>query len=234
MQKVVKFGGSSLASAKQFKKVKKIILEDPARKYVVPSAPGKRHNRDIKVTDMLYSCYKKAEDGEYFLDTLEAIQERYEKIIEGLELSLSLEEEFKEIQKQFEAKAGSAYAASRGEYLNGIIMSAYLEMPFIDAAEVIFFDENGNFDDARTDMQLKKRLSQEPTAVIPGFYGAKPDGTIQTFSRGGSDITGSLVAKAIDADLYENWTDVSGFMVTDPRIIKNPERIETITYRELR
>lgn len=234
MQKVVKFGGSSLASAKQFKKVKKIIWEDPARKYVVPSAPGKRHNRDIKVTDMLYSCYKKAEDGEYFLDTLEAIQERYEKIIEGLELSLSLEEEFKEIQKQFEAKSGSAYAASRGEYLNGIIMSAYLEMPFIDAAEVIFFDENGNFDDARTDMQLKKRLSQESTAVIPGFYGAKPDGTIQTFSRGGSDITGSLVAKAIDADLYENWTDVSGFMVTDPRIIKNPEMIETITYRELR
>ena len=231
MQKVVKFGGSSLASAKQFKKVKKIISEDPARKYVVPSAPGKRHNRDIKVTDMLYSCYKKAEDGEYFLDTLEAIQERYEKIIEGLELSLSLEEEFKEIQKQFEAKSGSAYAASRGEYLNGIIMSAYLEMPFIDAAEVIFFDENGNFDDARTDMQLKKRLSQESTAVIPGFYGAKPDGTIQTFSRGGSDITGSLVAKAIDADLYENWTDVSGFMVTDPRIIKNPEMIETITYQ---
>lgn len=234
MQKVVKFGGSSLASAKQFKKVGKIIQEDAARRYVVPSAPGKRHNRDIKVTDMLYSCYHQAEAGEYFGEKLVEIQERYEKIIEGLEIKLSLDKEFETIKEQFEKKAGIDYAASRGEYLNGIIMAAYLGVTFIDAAEVIAFDENGNLDDERTNELLRERLSKEEYAVIPGFYGARPNGTIQTFSRGGSDITGSLVARAIHADLYENWTDVSGFMVTDPRIIENPEMIETITYRELR
>lgn len=234
MKKVVKFGGSSLASAEQFEKVGTIIRSDAERKYVVPSAPGKRYSDDTKVTDMLYGCYTKAAAGEDFKAELKAIKERYNEIIKGLKLDLSLEDEFKTIEKNFKAKAGDNYAASRGEYLNGIIMAAYLGYEFIDAATVIFFDENGEFEAEKTNKILAKRLSETERAVIPGFYGAYEDGTVKTFSRGGSDITGSIVARAVKADVYENWTDVSGFLVTDPRIIDNPPGIETITYRELR
>lgn len=238
MKKVVKFGGSSLASAEQFKKVGNIIRKEESRRYVIPSAPGKRTPDDTKVTDMLYSCYGQAilgEDAEKdFEEQLEAIKERYNSIIRGLDLELSLDEEFKTIRTNFSKKIGRDYAASRGEYLNGIIMAAYLGYEFIDAAEVIVFDENGNFDGDKTHKILSERLENTERAVIPGFYGAKPDGSIQTFSRGGSDITGSIVAKAVHADMYENWTDVSGFLVTDPRIIENPKSIDTITYRELR
>ena len=159
---------------------------------------------------------------------------RYYEIIRGLKLDLSLEEEFAQIEKDFKAQAGSDYAASRGEFLNGKVMAAYLGYEFVDAATVIRFDKNGNFDADKTDKLLSKRLAKCERAVIPGFYGAYEDGTVKTFSRGGSDVTGSLVAKAIKADLYENWTDVSGFLVTDPRIVENPAVIETITYRELR
>lgn len=165
---------------------------------------------------------------------LSAIKERYEQIIDGLELNLNLDYEFKTIEENFIAKKGSDYAASRGEYLNGIIMSHYLGYEFIDAAEVIFFDENGTFLSEKTNEELSERLAHTERAVIPGFYGSNPDGTIHTFSRGGSDITGSIVARAIHADLYENWIDVSGFLVTDPRIVENPVPIETITYKELR
>ena len=165
---------------------------------------------------------------------LSAIKERYEQIIDGLELNLNLDYEFKTIEENFIAKKGSDYAASRGEYLHGIIMSHYLGYEFIDAAEVIFFDENGTFLSEKTNEELSERLAHTERAVIPGFYGSSPDGTIHTFSRGGSDITGSIVARAIHADLYENWTDVSGFLVTDPRIVENPVPIETITYKELR
>ena len=238
MKKVVKFGGSSLASAEQFKKVGNIIRAEESRRYVVPSAPGKRFSADTKVTDMLYSCYGQAilgEDAERdFEEQLEAIKERYNSIIRGLNLDLSLDEEFKTIRTNFSKKIGRDYAASRGEYLNGIIMAAYLGYEFIDAAEVIVFDENGNFDGDKTHKILSERLENTERAVIPGFYGAKPDGSIQTFSRGGSDITGSIVAKAVHADMYENWTDVSGFLIADPRIIKNPKPIDVITYRELR
>lgn len=234
MKKVVKFGGSSLASAEQFKKVGNIIKSDADRKYVVPSAPGKRNSADTKVTDMLYATYAYAEKGNDFSKALKAIEARYNEIIEGLELSLSLDEEFKVIAENFKNKAGSDYAASRGEYLNGIIMANYLGYEFIDSAEVIFFDEEGNFMAEKTNEVLSARLSGIEKAVIPGFYGAKEDGTVKTFSRGGSDITGSIVAKAVKADVYENWTDVSGFLITDPRIIDNPKGIETITYRELR
>lgn len=234
MKKVVKFGGSSLASAKQFKKVADIIRLDDARRYVVPSAPGKRFSDDTKVTDMLYQCYDLAGRGENFKDKLDAIKARYNEIIDGLGLNLSLEDEFKTIEKNFKEKCGSDYAASRGEYLNGIIMANYLNYDFIDSAEVIFFNENGDFDADKTDKILSERLEKTERAVIPGFYGANPDGSVKTFSRGGSDITGSIVAKAIKADLYENWTDVSGFLIADPRIIDSPEAIETITYRELR
>lgn len=234
MSKVVKFGGSSLASAEQFKKVGNIIHAEEERKYVIPSAPGKRFSKDTKVTDMLYQCYALAEKGEAFGEKLEAIKARYQEIIDGLELNVSLENEFKTIETNFQEKAGENYAASRGEYLNGIIMANYLGFTFIDAAEVIFFDANGDFDADRTDKVLSARLKECGNAVIPGFYGSTPDGKVKTFSRGGSDITGSIVAKAVQADVYENWTDVSGFLIADPRIIPNPEVIDTITYRELR
>lgn len=234
MSKVVKFGGSSLASAEQFEKVGKIIREEQERRYVVPSAPGKRFSKDTKVTDMLYQCYGLAEKGEDFKEKLEAIKARYQEIIDGLSLDLSLEDEFQVVERNFMEKAGENYAASRGEYLNGIIMAAYLGFEFVDAAEVILFNENGEFDAEGTNKVLSARLKKCENAVIPGFYGAMPDGRVKTFSRGGSDITGSIVAKAVQADVYENWTDVSGFLIADPRIIPNPEVIETITYRELR
>lgn len=234
MRKVVKFGGSSLASAEQFKKAGSIIRADAERKFVVPSAPGKRDSKDSKVTDMLYSCYALADADQDFSAELQAIKVRYQEIIEGLELSLSLEEEFATIERMFREKAGSDYAASRGEYLNGIIMAEYLGYEFVDAAQGIFFDENGDFDADKTNEVLSARLSGCEAAVVPGFYGSKPDGSIKTFSRGGSDITGSIVAKAIKADVYENWTDVSGFLIADPHIIDRPEAIDVITYRELR
>lgn len=234
MKKVVKFGGSSLASAEQFEKVGAIIRTDASRRFVVPSAPGKRNKKDTKVTDMLYDCYATAEAGEDFSAKLDAIRARYQEIIDGLSLSISLDAEFDTIRKEFAAKAGRDYAASRGEYLNGIVMAAYLGYEFIDAATVIRFNEEGHFMSELTNELLGKRLENVDSAVIPGFYGAREDGTVVTFSRGGSDITGSIVARAIRADMYENWTDVSGFLVADPRIVENPEVIETITYRELR
>ena len=234
MKKVVKFGGSSLASAEQFKKVGDIIRADESRRFVVPSAPGKRFSNDTKVTDMLYQCYGAAESGRDFSELLSKIKDRYYEIIKGLSLDLSLEDEFKTIEKSFKEKAGKDYAASRGEYLNGIIMANYLGYEFIDSATVIAFDEDGSFNAEKTNTVLSAKLSTCENAVIPGFYGAYPDGSVKTFSRGGSDITGSIVAKAIKADLYENWTDVSGFLIADPRIIDNPEGITTITYRELR
>ena len=234
MKKVVKFGGSSLASAEQFQKVGKIILADETRRYVVPSAPGKRYSGDTKVTDMLYQCYYAAANGENFDGMLKQIKARYNEIIGGLNLKLSLDKEFETIAENFKNKAGSDYAASRGEYLNGIVMSAYLGFPFVDSAEVVRFNENGDFDSEKTDELLRAKLAEMPKAVIPGFYGAYEHGRVKTFSRGGSDITGSIVARAVEADLYENWTDVSGFLVTDPRLIENPETIDVITYRELR
>ena len=219
MKKVVKFGGSSLASA---------------RRYVVPSAPGKRNDKDEKVTDLLYQCYDAASEGRSYKKILEKIKTRYDEIIDGLDLNLNLDYEFNQIEENFLKKAGRDYAASRGEYLNGMIMAAYLGYEFVDAAQVVFFDDNGNFDAETTNRELGERLEHIERAVIPGFYGAKQDGTITTFSRGGSDVTGSIVARAIHADMYENWTDVSGFLVADPRIVKNPQVIETITYKELR
>ena len=234
MKKVVKFGGSSLASARQFKKVGDIIRSDKARRYVIPSAPGKRSSKDEKVTDMLYACYDAASTGGSYKKLLNKIKDRYHEIINGLDLNLNLDHEFERIEENFLGGAGRDYAASRGEYLNGIVMANYLGYEFIDAAEVIFFDDKGNFEADLTNQELAERLEHVDRAVIPGFYGSKHDGSIKTFSRGGSDVTGSIVARAIHADLYENWTDVSGFLVTDPRIVEDPEVIETITYKELR
>lgn len=234
MKKVVKFGGSSLASAAQFQKVGDIIRADKQRAYVVPSAPGKRFSEDTKVTDMLYQCYALAAEEKEFDKLLSDIQARYMEIINGLQLDLSLESEFVQIAKNFKAKAGKDYAASRGEYLNGIIMATYLGFEFVDAAKVIRFTEAGEFDADTTQDIMSKYLNQFSNAVIPGFYGAYEDGRIKTFSRGGSDVTGAIVAKAVRADVYENWTDVSGVLVADPRIVKNPAPIGVITYKELR
>ncbi len=235
MKKVVKFGGSSLANARQFKKVGEIIRADKSRKYVIPSAPGKRNGKDTKVTDLLYQCYDAASTGASYKKILNQIKERYDDIIDGLKLNLNLDHEFATIEENFVKGIGKDYAASRGEYLNGIVMAEYLGFPFIDAAEVIFFDEEGNFLAKETNEELSERLKTVDTAVIPGFYGSVyHNGMVRTFSRGGSDITGSIVARAIHADLYENWTDVSGFLVADPRIVENPAVIETITYKELR
>ena len=234
MTKVVKFGGSSLADAKQFKKVKDIITAESSRRYVVPSAPGKRNSSDTKVTDMLYGCYDLAAKGKDFKEAFDKIKERYNSIISELGLDLSLDSEFDVIRACFIGKAGRDYAASRGEYLNGIVLANYLGYNFIDAADVIFFDDQGHFDSKKTNKALKAKLEGLDNAVIPGFYGSMPNDTIKTFSRGGSDITGSIVAAAVGADLYENWTDVSGFLFADPRIIKDPQTIKIITYKELR
>ena len=234
MIKVTKFGGSSLANAEQFKKVADIILADESRQYVVPSAPGKRFAEDVKVTDMLYACYKAAISGQEFEKKFDEIKERYNGIIRELGLDLSLDKEYDAIEAGFKGRAGRDYAASRGEFLNGIILAKYIGYEFVDAAEVVFFNEDGSFNAAMTNQAVRDRLENIERAVIPGFYGSTPNDTIKTFSRGGSDITGSIVAAAVKADLYENWTDVSGFLVADPRIIKNPAVINTITYKELR
>lgn len=232
--KVVKFGGSSLADAAQFQKVAAIIKADPERRYVVPSAPGKRFREDTKVTDMLYACYERAARGAEFDGLFAQVRERYDGIIRELGMDYSLDREFAHIQSAFVNKSGRDYAASRGEYLNGKILAAYLGYDFIDASRVVFFNDDGSFNDELTHQSLRDELSRHERAVIPGFYGSMPNDTIKTFSRGGSDVTGSLVARAAGAVLYENWTDVSGFLVADPRIVPNPKQIKRITYRELR
>lgn len=232
--KVVKFGGSSLADAAQFQKVAGIIRADDARRYVIPSAPGKRFDGDEKVTDLLYALHR-AYGGEGDpVPLFTKIKKRFDEIIAALQLNLSLDCEYLKIEKDLEKGAGADYAASRGEYLNGIILSAYLGFTFIDAATCIFFRADGQLDAEKTNNYLKGLLKAYPKAVIPGFYGIMPDGQVTTFSRGGSDITGSIVARASAATLYENWTDVSGFLMADPRCVNNPRRIEIITYKELR
>ncbi len=223
-----------MADAAQFKKVKEIIQADPARKYVVPSAPGKRFKNDDKVTDLLYKSYALSSSGQDTSEVFDEIARRYTDIKNELALTTDIEKIIAQIKSRVDGGAGIDYTASRGEYLNGILLAEYLGFTFIDAAEVILFDSRGVLDADKTNAIMSKRLSRETYAVIPGFYGSGPDGGIVTFSRGGSDITGSLVARAVKADLYENWTDVSGFMVTDPRIVPETRVIRYITYKELR
>ena len=234
MIKVVKFGGSSLADAQHFRQVADIIKADPARRFVVPSAPGKRYKNDVKVTDMLYNCYNMVKNQENIDEYYKQISARYNEIISDLGLNFDISGELEYVKNALQHRAGRDFAASRGEYLNGLILAKYLGYDFIDAENVIFFKENGSFDEELTNKAMSEELKKHEHAVIPGFYGVMPNGTIKTFSRGGSDITGSIVARAAEADLYENWTDVSGFMMTDPRIVDNPCAIDTITYRELR
>jgi len=232
--KVLKFGGSSLADAEHFRKVSKIVKNEPERRYVVASAPGKRYDDDEKVTDMLYKCYELTKKGESIDNIFEKIKKRYDKIIKDLDMEFSLDEEFTKIRMAIEHHAGRDYIASRGEYLNAIVLAKFLDFDFIDAEKGIFFFEDGTFDAENTNRVLTSILEKHRYAVIPGFYGSMPNGTIKTFTRGGSDFTGSVVARAARADLYENWTDVSGFLMADPRFVKNPNVIDTITYKELR
>ena len=232
--KVVKFGGSSLADANQFRKVAAIIKSDEKRKYVVPSAPGKRFSDDIKVTDMLYKCCEQASSGVDFSKDFQMIKDRYNGIISELGINMSLDTEFDAIVKELKARPTKDFAASRGEYLNGKVLANYLGFNFVDAADVIVFDTNGALLLDDTVKAVREKLKGLDNAVIPGFYGRTTEGFIKTFSRGGSDVTGSIIANAVKADIYENWTDVSGFLVADPRIVEKPDVIEVITYRELR
>lgn len=231
---VAKFGGSSLADAGQFAKVKGIIEADEARVYVVPSAPGKRYDADEKITDLLYRCYALMQNKEDYAEPFQAICRRYIEIRDQLRLNVDIEHHLEQVRFGIESGLGEDYAASRGEYLNGLLLADYLGYDFIDAAEVVLFDSQAVFDASRTSEAMRARLARHPRAVIPGFYGSLPDGKVHTFSRGGSDISGAIVAAAAKADVYENWTDVSGFLMADPRIVPNPRPITSITYRELR
>ena len=232
--KVLKFGGSSLADADHFRRVAKIIESDPDRRYVVASAPGKRFSSDSKVTDLLYRCYAIAVDEGDITEIFEEIKGRYNSIIEELGVDIDLTEAYEKIKTSLLHSTGRDYIASRGEYLNAMILAKYIGYSFIDAKKVIFFNEDGTFNAEKTNEVMKDYLSRYERAVIPGFYGSMPNGTVKTFSRGGSDITGSIVARAVSASLYENWTDVSGVLMADPRIIDNPRVIDVITYKELR
>ena len=231
---VTKFGGSSLADSIHFKKVKNIIEGNSDRKYVIPSAPGKRFSKDFKVTDLLYLCHAHVKSGIPLDDVFKLISDRYHTIVTELNLNLDLDNYLNIIKSDIENGATADYTASRGEYLNGIILANYLNIDFIDAKDVIKFNKYGTLNIKETYTLLKDKLSQHERAVIPGFYGSDENGKIVTFSRGGSDVTGALVAASINANLYENWTDVSGFLMADPRIVKNPKKIKTITYGELR
>ncbi|MBQ7196822.1 MAG: aspartate kinase [Synergistaceae bacterium] len=229
-----KFGGTSLADASQIKKVAEIIKSNSARKFVVASAPGKRFSDDIKITDLLYKCHSQAKNGEDFSATLTKISERYSEIIKALNVDFDIDSEIAEIKTKLQSGTTPDYPASRGEYINSKIIAKFLGWPFVDAAEIIFFNEKGLLDENTTFKTAGEKLKSLEYAVIPGFYGAMPDGKIKTFSRGGSDVTGSIIARSVEADLYENWTDVSGMLSADPRIVQNPKVIDYITYTELR
>lgn len=231
--KVLKFGGSSLADAKQFEKVKKIILEEDERKYVVVSAPGKGTKSKHKVTDLLLMCHQLASHGLNFKEIFVNIEKIYLSIVKDLGLDVDIKKHLKEIYEEIRDGASADFTASRGEYLNAILLSNYLGWNFVDAKDIIFF-ENGNLDEEKTEKTIAETLKEKEYTVIPGFYGSDEEGNITTFSRGGSDITGSLVANALLADVYENWTDVSGFLVADPTIVNDSKTIRNITYKELR
>ena len=231
---VAKFGGSSLSESKQFIKVKEIIESDKRRRYVVPSAPGKRFSKDHKITDLLLMCHQLSSHGLNFDEVFSIIEERYRGICNDLELNLNIDEYLKEVKNKIRDGASVDFAASRGEYLNGLILSNYLGFDFIDAADLIVFDEKGQYNSDLTEIRVKKVLSNSEYGVIPGFYGANENGEIITFSRGGSDVTGAIIANGVQASLYENWTDVSGFLMADPNIVKDAAPMDLVTYRELR
>jgi len=232
--KVAKFGGSSVADALQIDKIRNIIINDDDIKYVVVSAPGKRFSEDSKVTDLLYLCKTHIEHKLPYQQIFQVICDRFMAVEVNLGVDVDLDIEFNEIKKNLEEGASADYIASRGEYLNAKLIAAYLGYDFVDSAKMVRFDEKGRFMEELTDSNISKELKNHENAVIPGFYGCKVDGSIKTFSRGGSDITGALVTRAVKADVYENWTDVSGFLMADPRIVDDPKPISTVSYKELR
>ena len=232
--KVAKFGGSSVADGIQLTKTKEIIREDPDRKYIVVSAPGKRYEGDNKITDILYLCKTHIEHNLPYDQLFQVVVDRYMAVEINLGVKVDLLKYFEEIRENLRKNPSADYIASRGEYLNAVLVAAFLEYDFVDTANLIKFDEKGRLLTEETDKALAEELAKHERAVLPGFYGSTPDGKIKTFSRGGSDITGALVARAAGADIYENWTDVSGFLMADPRIVDNPKPIAEISYRELR
>lgn len=233
MMTVAKFGGSSLANAERFLNAKKIIDSDDARRIIVPSAPGKEHDDDIKVTDLLYLLHETIEVKQDPSAIWRKIEERFRNICEGIGTGIDISDTLAEVYKRFTRGSSREYAASRGEAINGEILAHLLDAEYIDAAEIIRMDPKGRFDPASYEL-IEKRCAENRRYVIPGFYGAKPDGSVATFSRGGSDVTGSIVARALQASVYENWTDVSGFRMADPRIVADARRIREMTYGELR
>lgn len=232
--KVAKFGGSSVADGIQLTKTKEIIRHDPDRKYIVVSAPGKRFEGDSKITDILYLCKTHIEHNLPYDQLFQVVADRYMAVEINLGVKVDLLKHFDEIRENLRNNPSADYIASRGEYLNAILVAAFLEYDFVDTAGLIKFDAKGRLLMEETDDALREELAKHERAVLPGFYGSTPDGKIKTFSRGGSDITGALVARAVKADVYENWTDVSGFLMADPRIVSNPKQIREISYKELR
>ena len=232
--KVAKFGGSSLADAEHFRKVRDIVLSDPDIRYVVPSAPGRRFKEDSKVTDMLYQCHRLVERNQSHEEVYKKIIDRYMDIYNALGLDFDFYGLLLETGDQIRRLKNPDFAASRGEYLNGVLLSHFLGWDFIDAQDVVKFDRTGVFASEWTNEIMRAALNEHERAIVPGFYGSYPNGDVHTFSRGGSDISGAIVARAAQADVYENWTDVSGFLMADPNIVENPKCIRELSYRELR
>lgn len=231
--KVAKFGGTSVADVIQLAKLKDIVTKDEERRYVVVSAPGKRYEGDSKITDLLFLCKTHIEHNFPFEQVLQVVCDRYTAVCVGLGLELDLSEHFSKIRRKLVEGASEDYIVSRGEFLNAIVIAQYLGFDFVDTAGLVLFDENGKFLEEETNEALSKELRNHERAVLPGFYGTLPNKKIKAFTRGGSDITGAIVARAVNADVYENWTDVSGLMVADPRIVKS-DLIERLSYKELR
>ncbi|MGF6905861.1 aspartate kinase [Fusobacterium sp. PH5-44] len=234
MLKIVKFGGSSVANSNQFKKVKEIVLSDDSRQFVVISASGKGENADNKITDLLFLCRAHLEYNISCDNIFDKIVERFISIKNDLNLTFDIEKELDLIKSQLNKKIDTHYLVSRGEYLTALLMAEYLGYKFADAKDIIFFNYDGSIDYEKTKKAFADITKENNRLVIPGFYGSLPDNTIKIMSRGGGDVTGSIIANIINADVYENWTDVSGILTADPRIIKNPKRINSITYSELR
>ena len=232
--KVAKFGGSSVADGIQLTKTKQIITQDTDRRYIVVSAPGKRYESDNKITDILYLCKTHIEHNLPYDQLFQVVADRFMAVQINLGIKVDLFRYFDEIRENLKQNPSADYIASRGEYLNAVLVAAFLGYDFVDTKDLIKFDAKGKLMMPETDEAIRAELAKHERAVLPGFYGSLPDGSVKTFSRGGSDITGALVARAMAADVYENWTDVSGFLMADPRIVKNPEQIRKISYKELR
>jgi aspartate kinase len=230
---VCKFGGTSVADASQIRKMAAILESDPRRRFIVPSAPGKRDGKDQKITDLLYLCHEMARQGLDFRQPFELICERYRSIAEELDAAATIDADLAEVGTAITGGASRDFVASRGEYLNGRILAAYLGARFVDPKEAVLIGDDGRLR-AETYDRLGVLLQGVGRFVVPGFYGTDPRGNIKTFSRGGSDLSGAIVARAAGAAIYENWTDVSGFLMADPRIVLDAQPIREITYRELR